>query len=54
MYNSRAQGTVLRFWTLTRGYAIAYKGSDGLTPNFSTVPYVMNTDDKALLEKLRS
>lgn len=54
LYNSRAQGTVLRFWTLTRGYAIAYKGSDGLTPNFSTVPYVMNTDDKALLEKLRS
>ena len=46
-------GTAMHFWTLTKGYAIAYKGSAGLTAQLSTAPYIMNTDDKALLEKLR-
>lgn len=52
-YNSVAQGTAMHFWTLTKGYAIAYKGSGGLTAALATAPYIMNTDDKAVLEKLR-
>ena len=52
-YNRVASGAALHFWTLTRGYAYAYKGSDGLTAQLYNVPYIMSTDDKALLEKLR-
>lgn len=53
LFNS-GQGYKLHFWTLTKGYAACYKGSGGLMPRLLTVPYVMNTDDKAMLEKLRS
>lgn len=53
LYNS-AQGYKLHFWTLTKGYATLYRGSGGLQPRLRTVPYVMNSDDKAMLEKLRS
>lgn len=53
LFNS-GQGYKLHFWTLTKGYAACYRGSGGLFPQFRTVPYVMNTDDKAMLEKLRS
>lgn len=52
-YNRMAPGAALHFWTLTRGHAIAYKGSGGLMAQLDNVPYVMSTDDKALLEKLR-
>lgn len=52
-YNSVASGAALHFWTLTRGHAVAYKGSGGLTAQLDNVPYIMSTDDKALLEKLR-
>ena len=52
-YNRVASGAALHFWTLTRGHAIAYKGSGGLTAQLNNVPYIMNTDDKALIEKLR-
>lgn len=48
------QGYKLHFWTLTKGYATLYRGSGGLQPHFRTVPYVMNSDDKAMLDKLRS
>lgn len=53
LYNSVITGDVLHFWTLTRGHAAAYKGSPGLVPQLEVVPYVMNSDDKAMLEKLR-
>lgn len=53
LYNRVPQGTAMHFWTLTNGHAIAYKGSVGLTAQLSTAPYIMNTDDKAMLEKLR-
>ena len=46
-------GDLLHFWTLTKGHAVAYRGSGGLTPMFRVVPYVMTTDDKALLEALK-
>ena len=52
-YNRVASGAALHFWTLTRGHAIAYKGSGGLTAQLDNVPYIMSTDDKALIEKLR-
>ena len=52
LYHSVVSGAVLHFWTL-KGYAIAYRGSGGLTPRYENAPYVMSTDDKALLEKLR-
>lgn len=52
-YSSVVSGAALHFWTLTRGHAIAYKGSGGLTARLDNVPYIMSTDDKALLEKLR-
>lgn len=52
-YNSMQNVRALHFWTLTRGYACTYKGSDGLTAQLDNVPYIMSTDDKALLEKLR-
>lgn len=53
LYNSAHIDNVLHFWTLTRGHAVAYKGSPGLVPQLEVVPYVMNTDDKALLEALK-
>lgn len=53
LYNS-GMGYKLHFWTLTKGYATCYRGSGGLQPRLRTVPYVMNSDDKAMLEKLRS
>lgn len=51
LYNSGV-GYKLHFWTLTKGYATCYKGSGGIQPLFRTVPYVMNTDDKALIDKI--
>lgn len=53
LYNRVPQGTAMHFWTLTNGHAIAYKGSGGLTAELSTAPYIMSTNDKAVLEKLR-
>ncbi len=53
LYNSVQIGNVLHFWTLTRGHAAAYKGSPGLVPQLEVVPYVMNSDDKAVIEELR-
>lgn len=53
LYNS-AQGYKLHFWTLTKGYATLYRGSGGLMPQLRTVPYVMNTDDKAMLDRLKA
>lgn len=47
-------GDLLHFWTLTKGYAVAYRGSGGLTPMFRAVPYVMSTDDKAKLDRLKA
>lgn len=54
LYNRVAQGTAMHFWTLTNGHAIAYKGSAGLTAQLSTAPYIMNTDDKAMLDRLKA
>lgn len=53
-YNRVASGAALHFWTLTRGHAIAYKGSGGLTAQLDNVPYIMNTDDKAMLDRLKA
>lgn len=47
-------GAAMHFWTLTKGHAIAYKGSAGLTVLLSTAPYIMNTDDKAVLDRLKA
>lgn len=47
-------GDLLHFWTLTKGHAVAYRGSGGLTPMFSVEPYVMNTDDKAIIDRLKA
>lgn len=47
-------GTAMHFWTLTKGHAIAYKGSAGLTAQLRTAPYIMNTDDKAMLDRLKA
>ena len=47
-------GDLLHFWTLTKGHAVAYRGSGGLTPMFRAVPYVMNTDDKAIIDRLKA
>lgn len=47
-------GDLLHFWTLTKGHAVAYRGSGGLTPMFRTVPYVMSTDDKAIIDRLKA
>lgn len=52
-YNRVASGAALHFWTLTRGHAIAYKGSGGLTAQLENVPYIMSTDDKALIDRLK-
>ena len=54
LYNRVSQGTAMHFWTLTNGHAIAYKGSGGLTAQLSTAPYIMNTDDKAMLDRLKA
>lgn len=54
LYNSVQIGNVLHFWTLTRGHAAAYKGSPGLVPQLDVVPYVMNSDDKAVIERLKA
>lgn len=53
-YNRVASGAALHFWTLTRGHAIAYKGSGGLTAQLYNVPYIMSTDDKAVLDRLKA
>ena len=53
LYNRVQQGTAMHFWTLTNGHAIAYKGSVVLTAQLRTAPYIMSTNDKAALEKLR-
>lgn len=54
LYNRVLQGTAMYFWTLTNGHAIAYRGSAGLTAQLSTAPYIMNTDDKAMLDRLKA
>nr|DAT33827.1 MAG TPA: hypothetical protein [Caudoviricetes sp.] len=54
LYNRVVSGAAMHFWTLTKGHAIAYKGSAGLTAQLSTAPYIMNTDDKALLDRLKA
>ena len=54
LYNRVIQGTAMHFWTLTKGHAIAYKGSAGLTAQLSTEPYIMNTDEKAMLDRLKA
>lgn len=53
-YNRVVSGAALHFWTLTRGHAIAYKGSGGLTAQLENVPYIMSTDDKALIDRLKA
>lgn len=50
----RDTGDLLHFWTLTKGHAVAYRGSGGLTPMFRVVPYVMNSDDKAVIDRLKA
>lgn len=47
-------GDLLHFWTLTKGHAVAYRGTGGLTPMFRVEPYVMNTDDKAVIDRLKA
>lgn len=47
-------GDLLHFWTLTKGHAVAYRGSGGLTPMFRVKPYVMSTDDKAIIDRLKA
>lgn len=47
-------GDLLHFWTLSKGHAVAYRGSGGLTPMFRVKPYVMNTDDKAIIDRLKA
>lgn len=54
LYNSLTIGDVLHFWTLTKGHAVLYKGSAGLEPQLRTVPYVMSTDDKAVIDRLKA
>lgn len=53
-YNRVVSGAALHFWTLTRGHAIAYKGSGGLTAQLDNVPYIMSTDDKAMIDRLKA
>lgn len=53
-YNRVVSGAALHFWTLTRGHAVAYKGSGGLTAQLENVPYIMSTDDKALIDRLKA
>lgn len=47
-------GDLLHFWTLTKGYAVAYRGSGGLTSMFRVEPYIMSTDDKAIIDRLKA
>lgn len=54
LYNRVRIGAAMHFWTLTKGHAIAYKGSLGLTAQLENVPYIMNTDDKAMLDKIKA
>lgn len=54
LYKKVIQGTAMHFWTLTKGHAIAYKGSSGLTAQLENVPYIMSTDDKAVLDRLKA
>lgn len=54
LYYNGQMGNVLHFWTLSRGHAAAYKGSPGLVPQLEVVPYVMNTDDKAVIDRLKA
>lgn len=54
LYNRVAQGTAMLFWTLTKGHAIVYKGSGGLTAQLENAPYIMSTDDKAMLDRLKA
>nr|DAM17557.1 MAG TPA: hypothetical protein [Caudoviricetes sp.] len=54
LYNSVQIGNVLHFWTLTRGHVAAYKGSPGLVPQLEVVPYIMSTDDKAMIDRLKA
>lgn len=53
LYGS-GQGYKLHFWTLTKGHVSLYRGSGGLHPVFLTVPYVMSTDDKAIIDRLKA
>lgn len=53
-YNHVVSGAALHFWTLTKGHAIAYKGSGGLTAQLENVPYIMSTDDKAVIDRLKA
>lgn len=53
-YNHVVSGAALHFWTLTKGHAIAYKGSGGLTAQLKNVPYIMSTDDKAVIDRLKA
>lgn len=53
LYGS-GQGYKLHFWTLTKGHVSLYRGSGGLNPVFLTVPYVMSTDDKAIIDRLKA
>lgn len=53
LYRS-GKGDLLHFWTLTKGHAVAYRGSGGLTSMFRVEPYVMNTDDKAVIDRLKA
>lgn len=53
LYRS-GMGDLLHFWTLTKGHAVAYRGSGGLTAMSRVVPYIMSTDDKAKLDRLKA
>lgn len=53
LYGS-GMGYKLHFLTLTKGYATCYRGSGGLMPMLRTVPYVMNSDDKAIIDRLKA
>lgn len=53
LYGS-GMGYKLHFLTLTKGYATYYRGSGGLMPRLRTVPYVMNSDDKAIIDRLKA
>lgn len=53
-YNRVVSGAALHFWTLTKGHASAYKGSGGLTAQLDNVPYIMSTDDKAVIDRLKA
>lgn len=50
----RGTGDLLHFWTLTKGHAVAYRGSGGLTSMFRVAPYIMSTDDKAVIDRLKA